>query len=449
MKQDNSQNITSNDIAIPGQVEAILKLLWTDEKMLQVEASNVSTGIEGVLKIYETAKNNGIANLKFSNQKDVKKAMDIIALDSTAFDKLDKWFRDNLDVWKQTLRAYLEEWKSFLDVQNFIASNFSKKKQPALSEFYRDHISMTSEIFLTSIEKQLLNLDKKNPKLFKNISSRLLEQKKNKLTLNSSFVTLFKNTIAKKTDYADLSEEDRDTFDISIFQNHLWLSKSDMTPDMLMLILSLRELIHIKKAEVEIAEENLAWGEDEDTLDSLSENDDDTDSYRSYTPLFSSEWTIDMGVGESIKLSPEEMKMNDTALENYVTAVKICRDIGLGFIFKHKHQFLSVICSIDYLSWEWITESKLLRILNRVGKQVWIPEKNLSDQNDKDAAPKIWCFKTFWEAKKQFRDIKDTGVVGWVSYDPMKSDRSVAERALIQKWFFDLEWKWFLNIENW
>lgn len=446
MKQDNSQNIKSNDIAIPKQVESILGLLWVDKKWLDTQATQVSSGIDDVLKIYQTAQDAAISKLQFSNKQDVKKAMDVIALDSTAFDKLSIWFRDNLDVGKQTLKSYLEEWKSFLDVQNFIATHFSKKKQPALSQFYRDHIKLTSDVFLTSIEKQLMNLDEKTPKLYKKFSAQLLEQRSNQLVLNPTFVSRFKDTIAKNADYAWLSLEEKDSFDISIFQSYLWLKKADMTPDILMLILSLRELIHIKETQSDIDEDDESTDWDNDAQDGLS--DDETQSYDSYAPLFSSDWVIDIWAGASIKLTEKEMEMNDTALENYVTAVKLCNSLWLGFVFKHKHQFLSTICGIDYLSGEWITESRLLKMLNKIWKKIGIPEKEIL-WNNEDGSKKIWCFKTFWEAKKQFQDIQSTGVVGWVSYDPMKSDRSVAERALIQKWFFDLKWNGFEQIEKW
>lgn len=443
MKQDNSQNIQAQNVTIPGRVEDILKILWINEESLQSEASNVSSGIDDVLKIYEVAQEKGIANLNFSNKQDVKKAMDIIAIDASVFGKLTKDFREDVDVWKQTLKSYLEEWKSFLEVQDFIAKNFSKKKQPALSQFYRDHIRMTSDIFLTSIEKQLLDLDEKNPKLYKSISAKLLQQNQKSFVLRSRFLNHFTKSLSKNPEYHNLSEQERDSFDISIFQNYLWLKKTEMTPDMLMLFLSLRELIHIKKAQQEIEEEEK---ENDEELDNVSESDD-TNEYRTYSPLFVTEDTIDMWAGQSIKLTEKEMQMNDTALENYVTAVKTCDDLGLWFIFRHKHQFLSVICGIDYLSGEWITESKLLKILNKIGKKIGIPEKELSE--DKDGTKVIGCFKTFWEAKSQFRDIRDTWVVGWVSYDPMKSDRTVAERVLIQKWFFHLEWKGFTQVEKW
>lgn len=449
MKQDNSQNTASAEIHIPTVVSQILKKLWVDETALESEASKVSSGIDGVLKIYENAQDKAISNLRSGKKQDVKKAMDIIALDSSAFDKLEIGFKDNLDIWKQTLKAYIDEWKSFLEVQSFIQDSFAKKKQPALSEFYRNHLKMSSEVFLTNIEKQLMVIDERSPKIYKTISHKILKQNKKRLALQDGFLDHFQKTILENDTYHQLDQEKKDAFDISTFQKFLWLKSGEMTPDILTLILSLRELIQIKDNIKKTGEdsEDLSW---EDDTESVSQDDEaEVYSWTDYSITFLSESTIDIWAWQSLQLTPEEIEMNDLALENYVQAVKVCRELGLWFIFKHKRQFLSSICGIDYLSGEWLSESKILKILNKLGKKIWIPEKSFVDETSKDKTPKIWCFQTLWEAKYQFGDIQSTGIVGGLSYDPMKSDRSVTERALIQKWFFDLEWKWFLNIKDW
>gem|GEM_PF-6396343 len=51
-------------------------------------------------------------------------------------------------------------------------------------------------------------------------------------------------------------------------------------------------------------------------------------------------------------MSKDEMDtISNTALKNYVEAVKLFQDIGLGFAMLHKEQLFR-ICDVDYLHGE-------------------------------------------------------------------------------------------------
>lgn len=455
MKQDNSQNTQSDINPVVAQVLDLLGLdaFWFEETKTSIDnllkeakkPENI-TNKKMVLLLIEMWENPLLDSQIWKKNREVSLAM--VRKDPDNFAYLDPKFK-NLEFWKEALKSMVKQRSSFSTLQKFISDNFTDRK---ILKNLRKYLQTLEGVFISDIEKYLISIQESSPKVYDAIFAKnLFTQKRKNLSLSSDFIKYFTDRISTASTYMVLEPMDKQVFDISIFKEYLSLSSQDMTPEISGFFISLRSLIQVKK--LQDTSENTQDSETENAEDWVNASQEETrlDYHKpEYTYTLALDGcSLDMWEWEKLNVSQKELDtMTDVALNNYIEAVKVCRWLGLGFIFKHKHKFLSVICDIDYLSGEWISESKLLKILNKIGKNVWIPEQDV-DEGETETTTSKRCFKTLWEARYQFRDIKSTGVVGWISYDPMKSDRSVVERALIGKNLFGEQWEWPLNQKNW
>ena len=444
MKQDNSQNTQSH---INPVLAKVLDLLGMNKDWFEETKSS----IDAVLK--QAKKPENIINKKLTMlliemwenpladsttwKKDREVSLAMIRKDSSHFAYLDPQFK-NLEFWKKTLESMIKEKSSFIALQKFISDNFTDKNTQ--KELWK-YISSLEWLFLSDVDKSLIDIKQNTPNIYTAIfAKRFLDQRKKQLVLHSEFVSFFRKHAQDHTDYFSLEAMDRVTFDLWVFQKYLWFSDQQMTEEMVSLCMHLRSLISLKNIKTDTT--------DIDESNQELEDDDDREEFESssYSYVFSGEMcSIDIWWGQDIKISQGELDiMTDTAVENYVQATKMFTDLGLWFILNHKRQFFWGICWFDYLSGDGLDESKCLRVLNKIGKKVGLPtDESVEWETSKK------CFKILWEAKSQFRDILSTGNVWYQHYDPMKSDKSVVRRALEDRWWFDREWRWFVNLRKW
>jgi len=128
------------------------------------------------------------------------------------------------------------------------------------------------------------------------------------------------------------------------------------------------------------------------------------------------------------------------------------RNLWLNFLWdKYSHDF-KILCNnkiwVNYMLWEWITDSKMLSILNMIWRNVWVPEHRVLDEKWKETNS-IKCFKTLWDAKEAFWEIKET----WMINDKKYSDWSTfwnwaVENKLIEVLCIDQKGNG-LNISKW
>ena len=238
------------------------------------------------------------------------------------------------------------------------------------------------------------------------------------------------------------------------------LNPADVDEDLALFFTTLSDLIHVKKDTKNI-EERI---EEDDELE-LDEDDEDEEFWVEDRLNFcipqcnyslSSSGTCDIQLsGVKIQFSQEELsRINDTALKNYISALSLLDDLWLRFALQHKDTLFS-ICEVKPFDGDGLSDGKVLKILNKIAKKIWIPEKEIitgtNEDGEQTTEKKVGCFERLDEAKFRFRAIKSSGYINdeFVFNPADTGNKSIVQRKLIQKWLFDDQGGGFSNIQSW
>ena len=459
-------------------VAQVLDILWESKKWFDSSQGTYKTQIDGILKDNTDAKKNTKLALYLINEVDVSyfhkidpslknnKAIALAALaqDSRIYGYLSPQFQLQPQFAKEAIKSLVRERVSFLEVRKFLKESFKDDKMfSTMFLFYTNYLKTADYLFHSDIERQLIEIESKDRDFLDLLmQKKLLEQRGKKILLSTIFVEYFLWEISNISEYSDKASDEKNQLALEIFQKYLEISPKDMTEDRASFLTSVFEGIHIKEDRKIVEEENEKnkvnseeEDIDEDDEDGLEERLDFCIPQCHYIWTDTGGCDIQLGASVHIHMSKDEMDtISNTALKNYVEAVKLFQDIGLGFAMLHKEQLFR-ICDVDYLHGEWLSEWKVLKVLNRVAKRIGIPEKIISEGNPETEEKKeveVGCFQTYGEAVYQFRQIRSTG---FINDTPVVKDisklgsRSVVQQYLIDEEFFSAEGKGFLKTKQW
>lgn len=113
--------------------------------------------------------------------------------------------------------------------------------------------------------------------------------------------------------------------------------------------------------------------------------------------------------GSSVELEEKVVQtMSSKSLENYITFSQTLRDLWLIFLLRKHAQKLSIAMGINFYEGNGMSEARMLKFFNSLGKNIWVPEESYEDA---EGNKKVWCFQSLGAAKLRFGEIRDTGKV--------------------------------------
>jgi len=155
--------------------------------------------------------------------------------------------------------------------------------------------------------------------------------------------------------------------------------------------------------------------ESEDQLKDDVFEDEDTDIQEYEDPpsvgpyYYSSMWNTSRVLdpdGSSVVVDTKIFEsMSEKSLENFMNFSKLIKYLWLSFLLEKQERRIQIATGIDFYEGEWMSPAKILKFLNSVGKNIWIPEESFKN---KQGETKVWCFDTLWAAKHKFREIRES-----------------------------------------
>lgn len=386
----------------------------------------------------------------------------VLRQDSAYFSRVPLEFQTDFECAKEALKSMVREKISFLEVEKFLSTHFETQNTKLFSRlfaFYRNYLKVAEYVFHSETERQLIHLKQSCPDIYKIIlEKKILEQKGKKIVLSSVFSEFFLKHISP-IDVSQLSKQEYKNAQIQICLDFLKIPAKHMSVELLEFLQALIDQLQLDsykkqqedrvKQSDQLQEED-AWDEQEQDWEYGLEERLSFCIPPCHYDMYSSGWCrIHVGDGANLELTEKQVEsISDRALQNYIFAVKKLTNLGFGFVFQHTETFFRLM-DVDPVYGEWVSEWKILKILNRVGKKIGIPEKIISQGNPETQEKKevqVGCFESVSEASLRFKEIRDTGKINGESIiDPGKKwDKTVLRYALEDKWLFSSEGKWFV-----
>lgn len=144
-----------------------------------------------------------------------------------------------------------------------------------------------------------------------------------------------------------------------------------------------------------------------------------------YAPIWNSCRVWDTQ-GTSIVLENKKFEsMNEVSLKNYMNFSKMLHNLWLGFLIDTQEKLIQIATNIDFYAWEGMSEWKVLKFFNSIGKNIGEPKKSFVDGEGNKATG---YFDTIWAAKKKFQEIRDSQKVWNVDFSLVNRwNKSVVE----------------------
>lgn len=392
--------------------------------------------------------------------------------DYKIFFKLNDSNIKNKDFWKIVLSKMVKSWLNFWTIEWFIDKYFPKNKTELL-KYYNDCLIKNTNFMQGDIWKILIFLKKENILFFQKILDKwLIEDNWKKIQLNKNFVNETIESLLEDNEYQKLDNINKNKYLIKILFLFLWIKQDDkiwknekyLLDIIVKLILNSESKKPLPKKEKELNDKK-EKKEDINNEENRKINNDtvlDKDNFIDKVSYlydwvniteFSWWYWIDFWWPTLLKISTsEEKKLTIKALDNYIKFYNTLYSLDLNFLWdKHKTSFIT-LCNneiwFDYLNWNWITDWKILSILNLLWKNIWIPETIVVD-NQWNEKKEVRCFNDLISAKMFFKSIKNSWKINWVEYSDNKAFSYWAvENYLIQKFKIDKNGSW-LNITKW
>ncbi len=451
----------------------VLDILWIEKSSYKDDGNQYKKQIHTIIGENPTAKDNldlvgfliektGVDYVleEFGREilQDRKIAMMALARDPNVFFRLSPKQKLDIKFAQVVIQSMIRNGVSFFEVEDFVSQNFSSKKMvKKLMDFYAKGIEIFKKLNQTDANKNLSVLEQKNPKIYKKIrDSNIVSQSGSRQKLSADFIQMLPSQLSLFPDFESLTKTEQDQILSHIVLSYMGLTESDMSSELQVFLDNILSLIDIHKhiqsmapsepqeqEEWDDAEQEPQEEEQEDEIENRMEYVLPTYNYRSGD----SQVQIDIWQGKKIQFSQHEFQqINNTALKNYIQSAETLEGLGLGFVFQYREQFFWSICGLEYMYWEWLNQAMMLRILNKIGKNIGIPEKKYVQQDD-DAPKEVGCFNRVEEAIHHFKGIRDTGKLqDTLIVEPFKrGTKSVLRHVLEYKWLLDREGMGFYN----
>lgn len=459
-------------------VDKILKIIGKKQSDFSSFSDNYRHNISTILKESEQARDNKKVALYIISEVDPKYFFELEALrndddiiiaalkrDSSIFARLSSDKMANLTIAKQYIKSLVREQTHFVQVEQLMQKYFPDAKVfSKLLDFYKKYLKVAEYVFGSEIERQLLSLRESSPSLYKLLfEKKLLSSHGKWASITPEFTKYFLESIAAHPNYDKLKDEEKQDFQIHVFIRYLELPKNNTPKNVLEFLELLRDTIHIEQ------DSKQAQEQDEDIEDEVvvekkqSPKDEVAERLDYILPQYNfnvshSGWLqVELAGGVDISLSAKEVEnVHNSVLQKYIEGCSFLSNLWLAFALKHQGIFFGTICGgIDPLDTEWLSDSRLLKILNVVAKRIGIPEKEIivgyNEDGEHKTEKQVGCFHRLEEAVFQFRKIGSSGYVNdeLICDLSKKWDRSIIEIALDKKWFYDSQSGAFSKINIW
>jgi len=277
------------------------------------------------------------------------------------------------------------------------------KKLRALAE----SILLENPAFLSQWHNALIyDIFKNEKKIYDLIFSKwLLEISQHWVSVWSSLTSQLQK-ILSDLDW-NSPDESRDKIFTALL-GFLWIKKSQLGEASL-------ELLDKLVMSFSITQKTVNDEDDDTTIDETTDEDDtpkwdDLDIPPSIGPYYySSVWNTSRVLdpdGTSVLIDNQTFEsMSEKCLENFMNFSKIMSVLWLDFLIEKQQQRIQIATWVNFYEWDWMSPARILKFLNSVWKNVWVPEKSYKN---KDGDTKVWCFDTLWAAKYKFKQISES-----------------------------------------
>jgi len=434
-----------NSSITAGEVQALEKKLGFNKtilKLLETENENKQLAL---LLISEISADYFKQFIHLQNDKSIVKTA--ILKNYLIYYSISDQLKKDKEIWETVVESMVRDWRNFFEIEKFIEENFLKDKQ-ILYKKYEHTLELSNRVILNDLSKQILILKQTN-KAFYDILIKLWFVVKNfsKLEISKSLVFDITNKILLDEEYIKLQENDKLLYKQSYLEKIFRISIKWIHKDIKYIFDILLELIQINESKSKLKhQEKLDKEQEANDDDTKTEKDEDSKidqkeqefnelleySYLdSYVQKVDGWYNIDTLAWKKLFLADEQKdKFTSKSLTNYVKFYNTLTYLWLNFLWdKHSYDF-TILCNnkfwFNHIYWAWITEVKLLSVLNLIWKNVWIPETEFYvDENEsfsedwqkiQKREKKLSCFRDLWEANLAFLDIKSTWKINSVMY---------------------------------
>lgn len=445
-------------------LERVAGILWVSEEKLSktLEKKQIPGTISAILELPEYANHQELALFALEEEKitftqispKLRKNPDfiqrIIFLMPHFFSYLSPDEQHDQRYIYSEIKGMVKKRKNFLEVESFL-----KQYIPDLEErekyrsFYREYVKLVGYFFAYDIEKYLFELNQYQPELLHSLLERnFFEVIGKEFKIGKSLWTIARDIYASlQSQGINEEQEFIEKLLISLGIKQWWINKKEIW-----LWKSLYEQVSLESVSSSQEKESKETEVDESSQGSSLSRDEEKINY-ALPHYISSVWIsgkCQIYYNETKSIEMDEKQLQDmtlAALENYMIFLRVFDELGLSFLSeRYRDQFLH-IWGFHYDSGEGITQARLLRLLNIVGKNIGVPEKKYEDE---EGNKKVGCFETLAGAKLAFRYIKETGNINdtFVCAPSERGDYAITEIYLIQNGYIDREGRG-LNISKW
>jgi len=468
--------IEKDDIWVNEIANKIANILGEDKKKLgeKFKKEGIKKSIDSILKNSSNQKNKKLAMYliwevdsdffqKFTNLRNDKDVCTLaIKKSSNNF-----YYINNVKLKKDVktavwvVNSMIRESKSFLEVRDFIVEYFPES-QKKLFDVYEKNLEKYNKIIWNDLDKIIFSLSKEKKEFIDLLKKKKIIKVSLKTTkINEKFIDNFIKSLSEEIKNNE-NIENIEEFKKNKLIKLLWINNEYIDENIEYLIELILKLVNLDEQKNIVKEEKEDNDEVQDVKDVKKDEykDEDNDDFDDLMEMefswysYLSNWDyISISTNEdiSIKISNSDKdKFTSKALENYITFYKLFYKLWLK-IFLEKYNLKSLLAykeiNFDYTYWVWITKSKTLKILNLIGKNIWIPEVEVLVNWEEKPKKEVRCFKTFEDAKNRFEDIKSSSIINW-EYIETNSNIWIFEKKLVLEWKLDYD-KGSINLSKW
>ena len=414
----------------------ILSILWekAEEKIKAVWIS-VSEWVEKALRDKENiirllSRYTWEIYLKLSPKQKKDKDICLAALRNSpeAYFHLPKEYKFNLEFWKELILSLIREGKNLVDINNYLDTYFKSKDKvyTKLQEFLELALKDSESIYLDDLAKWMLLAKSKFRDLYDLLTkNKIVVWKWKKLSLWDDFQKKFSKAVLTSDRLAWKNKEEIEAIKREIFASIVWLDISKLSEDAIFLIDTIISLCVVRdsKENIENNKKEDAEKTENEELTALDLEEDDEiepevklDFCLPNCDYFISSWntyTISVEWQRPVNLTKDELSTFTTKwLNNFIKFYWLLCDLDLNFLWdRHKSDFVNILNNVvwfNYPDWNWVSESRAIRVLNLIARAIWIVWK-VWDSEVKD-------FNSLESVSLVFRQIRETGVINGKSY---------------------------------
>ncbi len=295
--------------------------------------------------------------------------------------------------------------------------------------------------FHSTLENQLFDLYISEYKNYKTLKeSGVFESISGKLFLGWN---LWKYIFAHQEQYNTLKQKERSDYILKLSFKFLKQDENNLSHKSQAFLISLLSTIFFQKIKQKGAKEREVSENSEENGEKIPEDinyDYEVLENYNYSHMWASYRVWESSPDFAVTLSSKQVaSMSETSLQHYISFSHQMSVLWLWFLIKKHSSKIMIATDIDFYSWEGMTEARILTFLNKIGRNIWVPEKSFQSKNtneDTEHITETRSFRSLQEAIFTFRAIKSSGKInGRDIVDPANSwDKSVVECAMIQLW---------------